>query len=1045
MTASPDPQPAPGASWEELFDELAELPPRERARRLDTLRTADPELADRLARMLKADAETEDFFSRPAVNLLTSVSGEESEEGPALPEGTVIGSWCLRGLLGRGGMGEVYLAERGEGSLLQRAALKLIKKGMDSRAIVRRFLRERQILSRLSHPAIARLIDGGQTADGRPYFVLEVVEGQPITDYCRQRALGLEDRLRLFQRVCAAVDSAHRSLIVHRDLKPANILVTAEGEVKLLDFGIARLLSDDGEESAILTRLGDRVLTPAYAAPEQILGEPITMATDVYALGVLLFELITGALPHSRSRTSLGSLASGVERETIERPSDVLERDTTMPAREAHRLARRVEGDLDLIVLTALHREPARRYRSAALLSEDLGNFLAQRPIRARPDTLRYRLRKLAGRNRVAVVAGLLGLLALCAGLGVALWQARVAWLSAQRADAEARRAQQVKSFLFSVFRQSDPESAEGAGLTARDLLDRGAQRIEAELAGDPITQAEMLAAIARIEINVGSLDRGLEHARRALRLRKSVLAHGDCRLAESRALLGEAQKEHGEVEEARHTLEQAVEELAAARGDASLETARARRLLAGTLLHRTEDLPLGVNLLQRSLAVFRQRLGDPNPETAETLGELGILLERSQRYPEAEQAYRQSLARLERKLGPSHVKVASARMLLAGLLDRLYRAAEAQPLFEQAIAAQRAALGNRHPLLAETLFSYGIFLLGQQKPDAAENALREALGIFGPKQYQAGHCLRYLGVAAADRERYAEAASLFSRAAANFERTLGADDLQRWRALANLGWAHLRLGRTAEARRELTKAVARIERLSGTESYELRLPLKELGEALTTAGEGAEAVATLERVRRLEVKLFGTPQNRAVAGSDLLLARARLVRGAPGDAGLARQALDEALLSFAKVAPEDLLYGHSLLESGRLALAEGDRGRARRELAAAEHLLAVRRGPDHPQTREARRLLKTARPQPAARNRTTAKPASSRANAANPQVPSVGTAAAAGAPATKALAPPAARVLVMASGPLIVLLPPAVETTRLGLTSPLAVRRNAT
>ncbi len=428
MTADP----APRSRWEDLFDELAELPPEPRARRLAELETEDPALAIRLARLLAADGQTAEFLIRPAAELLDAV-----DEGPvvkaSLPPGTRIGSWRLLGLLGRGGMGEVYCAEREEGTFTQRAALKLIKRGMDSAAIVQRFVRERQILSRLEHPGIARLLDGGSAADGRPFFVLERVVGVPITEYCRTRGLGLEERLRLLQSVCAAIDSAHRSLVVHRDLKPANILVTEEGQVKLLDFGIAKLLAgDEDEETAHLTQLEARVLTPAYAAPEQILGEPITTATDVYALGVLLFELVTGALPHARERRSLGSLAGAVVRETVERPSAVLRR---MAAADATRVARSVAGDLDLIVLTALHRDPARRYLSAAALADDLGRFLAGRPIRARPDSRGYRLRKFAGRNRLPVAAAALGLAALLAGLGMALWEAHDARLSAQRAE----------------------------------------------------------------------------------------------------------------------------------------------------------------------------------------------------------------------------------------------------------------------------------------------------------------------------------------------------------------------------------------------------------------------------------------------------------------------------------------------------------------------------------------------------------------------------------------------------------------------------------
>jgi eukaryotic-like serine/threonine-protein kinase len=416
--------------WEELFDELADLPPPGRDRRLAALASEDPALAARLARLLAADGEPTDFFGRPVAELL----GDDSP----LPAGTRIGSWRLLGLLGRGGMGEVYLAERDEGTFKQQAALKLIKRGMDSQAIVRRFLRERQILSRLDHPGIARLLDGDSTADGRPFFVLEWVDGIPINDYCqgncqgnqqgdrqgdRQRNRpGLEGTLQLVQDVCAAVDSAHRRLVVHRDLKPANILVTEDGTVKLLDFGIAKLLAGGEEEGAApLTQLDSRLMTPAYAAPEQILGEPITTATDVYALGVLTFELITGALPHTREHRSVEGLAGELSRQTVERPSAVLRR---VPGEESRRLARRVAGDLDLVVLTALHGDPARRYSSAAAFADDLARALAGRPVRARPDTARYRLRKFVGRNRLAVAAVAFGLVALISGLGMALWQA---------------------------------------------------------------------------------------------------------------------------------------------------------------------------------------------------------------------------------------------------------------------------------------------------------------------------------------------------------------------------------------------------------------------------------------------------------------------------------------------------------------------------------------------------------------------------------------------------------------------------------------------
>ncbi|HEV7507330.1 MAG TPA: serine/threonine-protein kinase [Thermoanaerobaculia bacterium] len=953
-----NPDLAPGSRWEELFDELTELPPPVQAQRLAALEGEDPELAARLARLLAADGETAGFLARPAAELLGAAddTGAEGKAEPGLPAGTRIGSWLLLGLLGRGGMGEVYLAERDEGTFTQRAALKLVKRGMDSQAIVRRFVRERQILSRLDHPGIARLLDGGSTGDGQPFFVLERVEGVPITEHCRDHGRTLEEKLRLVQSVCAAVDSAHRSLVVHRDLKPANILVTEDGTVKLLDFGIAKLLGGEegGEdETAPLTQLDARVLTPAYAAPEQILGEPITTATDVYALGVLLFELITGALPHGRERRTLGAMG----RETVERPSAVLRR---APGEEGLRLARRAAGDLDLIVLTALHRDPARRYPSAAALGDDLQRFLASRPIRARPDSRSYRLRKFAGRNRLPVAAAALGLAALLAGLGLALWQADAARLAARRADAEAKRTERVKSFLLSVFQQSDPEGTGGGAVSARELLEGGARRIDSELAGEPATQADVFDAVAQIESNLGLSDPALVHARRALALREAVLPRGDARIAESRMLLGTAQREHGDTVQARQTLEKALAETLAARGAGSLEAAEAQRSLAA-VLRRPEDRARAVDLLRQALATIRRNLGDAHIDTAETLLELGRRLEAGQQYGEAETAYRQALARLKLALGTHHAKVARAQTDLAGLLDRLSRPAEARNLFKEAIATQRAVLEPRHVALADSLFSYGLLLVGRQEHSAADAALREALSIFGPDRYEAAHCLRYLGVSAIDQERYQDAAELFTRAAEAYERTLGANDAERWRAIANLGWAHMKLNQLALARRELTEAVTQIERLAGPESYELRLPLKKLGETLTQAGATTEAIATLERVQRLEEKLFGTTQHREVALSDLLLAQARLARSADGDRGEARRLLDAALKILSTLAPGDFVYGGVLLESGRLALAEGDRARARRELAAAEPLLLSHLKPSHVKIRELRRLMQRA------------------------------------------------------------------------------------
>jgi serine/threonine protein kinase/Tfp pilus assembly protein PilF len=1009
-SSPPPPEGAGGrSSWEDLFDELVELPAAERCRRLAALRAEDGALADRIERLLAADAASAGLLDLPAPVWLGQVGdaaeGGEGAEGsawgdpagrsapgaeqgaevePQLSAGAVVGSWRIVRPLGRGGMGEVYLAERSGPEFAQRVALKVIKRGMDSAAIVRRFVRERQILAHLDHPNLARLLDGGSTPDGRPYFALELVEGEPITAWCERHEVGLEGRLRLVQTVCQAVDSAHRRLVVHRDLKPANILVTADGTPKLLDFGIAKLLAPEEGRGETLTHLEGRVLTPAYAAPEQILGEPVSTATDVYALGVLLYELITGILPHRRDQRGLGALATAVGQETVERPSAVLRRrggenaprsrragETSPRSRRAEtkaRLARRVAGDLDLLVLTALRRDPARRYLSAQALADDLGHFLAGRPLRARPDEIGYRVRKFVGRHRVPVAAVAVGLAALLAGLALSLWQAHSARLAARRADAEAQRAERVKSFLISVFRQSDPEAGDGAKLTASELLERGAAGLDKGLAGQPRMQADLLDAVTRIETNLGLLDPALAHGRRALDLRRAALPPADGRIGLSLTALGDVQVMRGDLGAARKTAEAALAVLIPAYGADSVEVAAARRELASAVRGAGDDDRM-VELLRQALAAFSRRLGENDQDTAETLDQLGTALEMKGQYAEAEADLRRSARIFRRTLGPHSVRVASVEADLAGLLDRMGRTAEARPLFERAIATDRATLGPHHVRLADLLFSYGVLLNGEQEYSAADRAFTEALSIYGSDRFESAHCLRYLGLSAMGQERFAEAADLFARAVEKYRAVLSNDEPQRWRALANLGWAHFHLGRVAAARAELTSAITAIERLAGRDAYELRLPLEQLGQVLTATGDVEDGIAMLRRVRALEEKLFGTAEHREVAGTDLQLARALLARGAAhgsgggngSDAREARRWLDEGLGIFARKHPKDVMHGESLLESGRLALAGGDRVRARRDLAAAEPLLAAGKGAAHPQTREARQLLASA------------------------------------------------------------------------------------
>ncbi|HYG63748.1 MAG TPA: serine/threonine-protein kinase, partial [Thermoanaerobaculia bacterium] len=505
-----------------LFAEALELPPDERQGFLAAACAGDDELRSEVESLLAADAEGEEgaaFLEQPAGEWLDldEAGGPERRLGP----------YRLLRRLGAGGMGSVYLARRDDGLYEREVAVKILRSGLEGTGALHRFLAERQILARLEHPGIARLYDGGRTTGGRPFLVMELVDGLPLDEYCDRHRLGVEERLRLFVRICAAVQHAHQNLLVHRDLKPANILVTAEGEPKLLDFGIAKRLgpesADGADGSGPVTRTGLRVMTPSYASPEQVRGEAITTASDVYSLGVLLYELLAGRSPYRIA----GGLPHEVERaicdDEPERPSQALLRISgDRPPEEIaaargtrpQALRRRLRGDLDTIVLEALRKEPRRRYGSAARLAEDIERHLRNLPVAARPDSLLYRTRKLLRRRRAAAIAVTLGAL-LALGFVLSLVE------QGRRLARERDKARYALSFLVEAFKNADPYHTRGRRLTAEEVLEQGAARVARDLHGRPEVQAAVLDAIGEVYLGQGRADAAAPLLERALAMRR--------------------------------------------------------------------------------------------------------------------------------------------------------------------------------------------------------------------------------------------------------------------------------------------------------------------------------------------------------------------------------------------------------------------------------------------------------------------------------------------------------------------------------------------
>lgn len=903
------------ARIKEIFETAVELESTAREEFLTHACGDDDGLREEVESLLAFDGGVPAVLEVPVAEVIETLL-------PPAAEGRRFGPYRAVAEIGRGGMAVVYAAVRADDQFEKRVALKLIKRGMDTDAIVARFLVERQILARLEHPAIARLLDGGVSEDGLPFLVMEHVEGEPIDVFCARRGLGVAARLELFQQVAAAVHFAHRNLVVHRDLKPSNILVETDGRPRLLDFGIAKLLDPAGS-APTMTAFGLRPMTPEVASPEQLRGGPITTATDVYSLGVLLYQLLTGRRPYTLDGLGPGEVERIVCALDPLPPSTAVDqrRGEPAPGRPPDATPRRLRGDLDTVVAKALHKDPERRYGSAEQLAEDLHRHLAGQPVGARGDTLAYRAGKFLGRHRVGVAAALLLVLSLAGGVLATARQARVA--RAERATAEW-----VSGFLVELFEISHPGKARGETVTARQLLDAGARRIAGGLEVEPAVRAALMDDIGLAYTKLGLYEQAEPLLVRGLELRLEHQGAGDAKTAVSRNHLGELRTAQGRYAEA-ETLHRAALAAAEGRHEEALE-AEARDGLALALFYQGQAEP-AERLLRENLELRRRLQGEGHEEVAGTLNNLALVVKTLGRYAEAETLYAQTLELGRRLFGDDHPAVAVALNNLAEALRAQGQCARASGLYREALAIERVQLGAEHPDLADPLDNLARCLLEQGELTEAEELFGRALELrrraHGAEHPKIAAALDGLARVHQQRGELARAEALEREALALARRLLGPEHPEVATLLGNLAIVLTLGGNLAEAESASREALELHRRLRGAEHPEVATDRHNLAELLRRQGRFAEAAVEYRAALETRRRLLGAAHPHvaeSLFGLGLSLTQA-------GEPAAAEPVLREGLErwqrwpeeQWRRVAATRELLGTALLELGRPAEAE--------------------------------------------------------------------------------------------------------------------------
>jgi len=832
------------------FDAFFDLSESKKKERLETLREESPQLYEDLKNLLELAENSQNFLEEGRDKYLNTLFKDlAAESAPETEEDFVprkVGRYKLLKPIGRGGMGNVYLAERVDGLFERKTAIKFVRTELNNREVKKRFNREKKIQASLDHPSIARLYDASTDEHGVPFLVMEYVDGHPITTYSNENQLSVKQRVELFISVCQAVQYAHQNLIIHRDLKPSNIMVNPEGECKLLDFGIAKLLDQSGDLPE-LTRSGQQYFSMKYAAPEQIQNRPVNTLTDVYSLGVLLYQLLTGSLPYTiTEQTTYGEFERKICDEPVPKPSSIV--------RKSKDLYKQLQGDMDNIILKALEKSPDRRYRSAEALADDLKRYLHNLPVSARPVGVVYRSRKFIQRNKKISSFAAVLLILILSGLyyhTTEISEERdIAEIQRDLAELEAAKTARVSEFVVSLFEQSDPYSSSGKELTVGNILAQGRDRIET-LDEAPLVQAEMYMVLARVYRSLAEHETAHNLSGQALTLLENQALPDSVSLASAwtmRAYTLSSLGRYGEAEEAhRQALKLTSPE------NKPVMAERLNNL--GLAVFSLGRLGESQELLEEALNLRRAELSE-SAELAASLNNLALVLAAQDKRKEAEPLYRSALEMRQSVLGNEHPTTTYSMTNLATLLDQMNHLEEAEAGYREALRLRRNIFGDDHPAVASVLYQIGWLQSRRGQLDQARVHLEEALEIrsrvLGADHPSTAVILNAVAVVATDMGEVDQAEQWLRRALSIYRSVFGDSHHDIALVIGNLGKTMQVKGNFTEAERLLLQALEMNRRELGMEHRHVANNLRSLAElemAKDNIEQAAEYAASAKQV----------------------------------------------------------------------------------------------------------------------------------------------------------------------------------------------------